>query len=182
MTGKTTSKKRPKRRSTIPATQKAGRQAPTSSAPGEVSDPLELSFGYLFRQANRAFTRALARRLKPHGITLAQWYFLRELWREEGITQRELSRRMDVSEPTTAVALDLMEKAGLIDRQRDPRQRNTASVTLTSKGKDLENHVLYIAHDVNAQVSLYLDPKSIKLARSLIARIIDAMNDDVPGP
>ena len=50
------------------------------------------SLGYLVRDANRAFQRLLERRISPHGVTRGQWYFLRVLWEEDGLSQRELSR------------------------------------------------------------------------------------------
>ena len=59
------------------------------------------SIGYLARLAFRSFSRALEKRTLPHGVTAAQWRFLRVLWLEEGITQRELSRRVGLREPTT---------------------------------------------------------------------------------
>lgn len=159
-----------------PAKRKRGVQPDTLAL--ETSDQLEWSFGYLFRQANRAFTRSLAKRLKPHGVTLAQWYFLRELWQEEGITQRELSRRMDVSQPTTTVAIDLMEKAGLIVRERQAGPRNSVSVHLTRKGRELKTVLVHIARDVNAEVARKFDPKTLQLVRVSIAQMIDILNDE----
>jgi DNA-binding MarR family transcriptional regulator len=155
----------------------AGGRAEAIAAP-DAALQLELSFGYLFKQAHRAFTRALDKRLKPHGITLAQWYFLRELWQEEGITQRELSRRMDVSEPTTTVAIDLMEKAGLIERQRDPGQRNSINVRLTRKGKRLKNEVLHIARDVNVVATRDLAPGNLEALRESIVQMVETLNQE----
>jgi DNA-binding MarR family transcriptional regulator len=155
----------------------AGGRAEAVTAP-DAALQLELSFGYLFKQAHRAFTRALDKRLKPHGITLAQWYFLRELWQEEGITQRELSRRMDVSEPTTTVAIDLMEKAGLIERQRDPGQRNSINVRLTRKGKRLKNEVLHIARDVNVVATRDLAPGNLEALRESIVQMVETLNQE----
>ena len=51
------------------------------------------SLGYLVRDANRAFQRLLEKRISPHGVTRGQWYFLRVLWEEDGLSQRELSAR-----------------------------------------------------------------------------------------
>jgi MarR family transcriptional regulator for hemolysin len=51
------------------------------------------SIGYLTRIAFRAFSRALETRTAPYGVSSGQWRFLRVLWREDGLTQRELSRR-----------------------------------------------------------------------------------------
>ncbi|MBN8937117.1 MAG: hypothetical protein J0I13_12770, partial [Rhizobiales bacterium] len=45
------------------------------------------SVGYLVRDANRAFQRLLEKRVAPHGVTRGQWYFLRALWVEDGLSQ-----------------------------------------------------------------------------------------------
>ena len=81
------------------------------------------SLGYLVRDANRAFQRLLERRISPHGVTRGQWYFLRVLWEEDGLSQRELSARVGMMEPTTVIALRGMEKAGLIRRVRSTDDR-----------------------------------------------------------
>lgn len=59
----------------------------------------EQSLGYLVRDTHRAFIRALHARIIGHGITKGQWFFLRALWEEEGLTQRELSQRVGMMEP-----------------------------------------------------------------------------------
>ena len=64
---------------------------------------------------NRAFQRLLERRIAPYGVTRGQWYFLRVLWEEDGLSQRELSARVGMMEPTTVIALHSMEK-----RRPDP--------------------------------------------------------------
>ncbi|CAN0529581.1 unnamed protein product, partial [Laminaria digitata] len=53
----------------------------------------EESAGYLVRDTHLLFARALRNRLQTHQITPGQWYFLRALWDEEGLSQRELRRR-----------------------------------------------------------------------------------------
>src|SRR6201990_2229033 len=76
------------------------------------------SLGYLVRDANRAFQRLLEKRITPHGVTRGQWYFLRVLWEEDGLSQRELSSRVGMMEPTTVIALRSIEEAGLLLRER----------------------------------------------------------------
>src|ERR1700679_1011863 len=94
---------------------------------------LNSSLGYLFKEAHTAYTTALRRKLKPYGITLAQWYFLRELWQHEGLTQRQLSRRMKISEPTAGSALLIMEKNGLIARKQNKDDLRGLHIFLTEK-------------------------------------------------
>jgi DNA-binding MarR family transcriptional regulator len=107
------------------------------------------SFGYVFREANRAFSDTFRIQLRSYGITLGQWFFLRELWDEEGLSQRELSRRVGVREPTTATALEIMEKRGLILRRRKQRDHRSQFVHLTHKGRALRDRLLSLAIKVN---------------------------------
>lgn len=104
-----------------------------------VEFPPRLSSGYLVRDAHRAFQRLLDRRIAPYGVTRGQWYFLRALWNTDGLSQRELSARTGLMEPTTVIALRSMEKAGLIARTRGEGDRRKMCVLLTAKAKRLRN-------------------------------------------
>ena len=95
--------------------------------------PPRLSSGYLVRDAHRAFQRLLERRIAPYGVSRGQWYFLRVLWTSDGLSQRELSARVGMMEPTTVIALRSMEKAGLIHRVRSGDDRRKVRVLLTAK-------------------------------------------------
>src|SRR2546421_10530093 len=91
--------------------------------------PIE-SAGYLVRDAHRAFQKLLEKRIVAHGITRGQWYFLRVLWIQDGLSQRELSARVGMMEPTTVIALRSMEKAGLIRRARMSGDKRVPNVCL----------------------------------------------------
>ena len=80
---------------------------------------LEDSPGYQLRQAARMIHRVLQVRLARHRINLGMWYFLRVLWYEDGLTQRELSRRIGIREPTTLHTVAVMERKGLVNRVRN---------------------------------------------------------------
>eukprot|EP01037_Dinobryon_pediforme_P044405 gene44405-56149_t len=59
------------------------------------------SVGFQVRMTHRAMQRALQAKISPAGATLGTWYFLRALWDEDGLTQRELADRTGTMEPTT---------------------------------------------------------------------------------
>ena len=103
--------------------------------------PPRLSSGYLVRDAHRAFQRLLERRIAPYGVTRGQWYFLRVLWITDGLSQRELSARVGMMEPTTVIALRSMERAGLIRRVRGADDRRKVRVFLTAKAKRLRDEL-----------------------------------------
>jgi MarR family transcriptional regulator, organic hydroperoxide resistance regulator len=129
------------------------------------------SLGYLVRDANRAFQRLLERRITPHGVSRGQWYFLRVLWEEDGLSQRELSARVGMMEPTTVIALRGMEKAGLVRRARRADDRRITRVHLTPKARRLRERLLAISQGVNDQGAEGIDPAALAQFRHVIGRM-----------
>src|SRR5712691_9694639 len=109
------------------------------------------SSGYLVRDAHRAFQHVLEQRIASSGVTRGQWYFLRVLWIEDGLSQRELSARTGMMEPTTVIALRTMEKAGFVRRVRSRDEKRITRVWLTAKGKALRERLLPVARQIVEQ-------------------------------
>src|ERR1041384_346587 len=106
----------------------ASRRSSKGHASRRSEFPPSESSGYLVRDAHRAFQRLLERRIAAYGVTRGQWYFLRVLWNEDGLSQRELSARVGMMEPTTVIALRSMERTGLIRRIRSKDDRRKTHV------------------------------------------------------
>ena len=122
------------------------------------ADPTN-SIGYLTRIAFRAFSRALEVRTSPHGVSSGQWRFLRVLWREDGLTQRELSRRVGMREPTTVIALKSLERSGFVKRQKSVQDRRKVHVFLTPEA------------EVNAVALAGLTPTEIDILRKALTQV-----------
>ncbi len=84
----------------------------------------------------------------PTASARGQWYFLRVLWITDGLSQRELSARVGMMEPTTVIALRSMERAGLIRRVRGDDDRRKMRVYLSAKAKRLRNELLTVARGI----------------------------------
>jgi DNA-binding MarR family transcriptional regulator len=119
---------------------------PTPAASARL--PVEDSVGYQIRVTHRMLQRYRQVLVAPHGVTAGMWYFLRVLWIEDGLTQRELSRRVGTMEPTTLMALRAMERDGLIRRERNGGDRRKVNIFLTPKGRALEKALLPLAIEV----------------------------------
>ena len=130
-------------------------------------DPNE-SPGYLVRDTNIAVGKALRRRLAAYNMTLGQYYFMRALWIEEGLSQRELSRRVGTTEPTTASVLRLLEKNGLVRRVRNRRDRRTINIFPTQKGRNLKNELLRMAISINEIATEGLSPEDLETLKRLM--------------
>ena len=130
-------------------------------------DPNE-SLGYLVRDTNIAIGKALRRRLSEYGMTLGQYYFMRALWIEEGLSQRELSRRVGTTEPTTASVLRLLEKNGLVRRVRNRKDRRTINIFPTQKGRNLKNELLRTAIQINEIATDGFSPQDMENIKRLM--------------
>jgi DNA-binding MarR family transcriptional regulator len=133
--------------------------------------PPRLSSGYLVRDAHRAFQRLLERRIAPHGVTRGQWYFLRVLWITDGLSQRELSARVGMMEPTTVIALRSMERSALIRRVRGDDDRRKVRVFLTAKAKRLRNELLGVARGITEAAEQGLGVRQLASFRRVIKRM-----------
>lgn len=103
------------------------------------------------RDVHRQFGRVLQQRIGELGLTLGTWYFLRALWEEDGLSQRELSQRIGTMEPTTVSALNAMERLGLVRRERDPHDRRRRRVFLTDYGRGLKDQALGLLGTLDRQ-------------------------------
>ena len=104
-------------------------------------DPPAESIGYLLRRAHRTFNKVLQSRLKTENISIGMWHYLRELWEEDGIDQRDLSRRTSNLETSVVSAMALLEKHGLVWREQDSKDRRRKFVHLTDRGRALQVHL-----------------------------------------
>ncbi|MFY9836248.1 MAG: MarR family winged helix-turn-helix transcriptional regulator [Xanthobacteraceae bacterium] len=144
----------------------------TKSSPRRANEfPPRLSSGYLVRDAHRAFQRLLERRIAAYGVTRGQWYFLRVLWNADGLSQRELSARVGMMEPTTAIALRSMERSRLIRRLRGDDDRRKVQVFLTVKAKRLRDELLALARGITEEAEGGIAAGDLACFRRVIARM-----------
>jgi DNA-binding MarR family transcriptional regulator len=148
---------------------------------------LEKSTGYLIRDVYRLELRALADRLAARGTVVGAWFYLRVLWNDDGITQRELGRRIGVNDATVGYALEGLKRMKLVTRQRAQSDRRKILVFLTPKGRELGKQLLPVARDINkiilsgfsvaeaAQFSQYL-----KRARSNLEKVAENFTNQTP--
>ena len=152
------------------------RRKTSNAAENRVEFPLAESSGFLVRDANRAFQRLLEKRIASYGVSRGQWYFLRVLWTEDGLSQRELSARVGTMEPTTVIALRSMEKSGLIRRVRSDDDKRRSQVWLTPKAKRLRDELLALARGITDTAEVGVSRDELALFRRVIRRMTENLD------
>ncbi len=133
--------------------------------------PTDQSVGYQIRDTFRASSRVMQANIAKYGLTLGQWYYLRALWDEDGMTQRELSRRVGMMEPTTVTAVNSMERDGYIRRVRNKTDRRKVNIFLTPKGRRLRERALPLAKAAHKVMATHLNEREVKTLFRLLEKV-----------
>ncbi|WP_436643064.1 MarR family winged helix-turn-helix transcriptional regulator [Microbaculum sp. FT89] len=133
---------------------------------------------HLVRRCARGFSRSLSRRLADQGVSFGQWVFLRILWKQEGLTQRELSELANLTEPTVHTALSKLEKMGIIVRRTQGGNKRKYHVYLTKKGRDLQSTLEPLAVEANDAALRGLSVKKQDQLRDMLVQILNNLADD----
>jgi len=137
---------------------------------------------HLVRDASRAFARSLGERLAVYGVSFGHWTFLRVLWEQDGITQKALSVKAGVMEPTTFAAVKAMEAKGYVVRKQHADNRKNIYVHLTREGRALERKLVPIAVEVNRIGVAGVPVVDERTARRVLLAIIANLARDGGAP
>jgi len=135
------------------------------------------SAGFLANHLARLFAKGLHEQIRPLGLAPAQFMTLLELWEADGITQRELTRRLDVEQATMANTLARMERDGLIQRRSIPQDGRSQTIHLTAEAKALREPATTAARQVNERALSNLDEDEKAVFLDLLRRVIATMKD-----
>lgn len=133
---------------------------------------------HLIRDTERAFRRALQTRLAAHGVPFGHWSFLRILWEADGLTQKELSERAGVMEPTTFSAMKAMEVLGYIERRQLPTNQKNVYVYLSAKGRALKKKLVPLAEETNRVSTEGVSLQDIQITRKVLFAMIENLAHD----
>jgi DNA-binding MarR family transcriptional regulator len=133
---------------------------------------------HLIRDTERAFRRALQIRLAEYGVPFGHWSFLRILWESDGLTQKELSVRAGVMEPTTFAAMKAMEAQGYILRKQLPTNKKNIYVHLTETGRALKKRLVPLAEDTNHISTRQVSTEDLATTRRVLLAMIDNLAKD----
>jgi DNA-binding MarR family transcriptional regulator len=117
------------------------------------------------------FDRVLGAHLARHDLNTGFWYYLRALWAEDGLTQKQLSDMTNVTESTTVTVIEMMRKRGLIIRARDPRDRRKLRVSLTTLGRSLQRELMPYAFQINAIAAAGVPREEIEMCLSVLMKL-----------
>lgn len=131
------------------------------------------SLGYQIGLLGRLYDRRLQEVLKEFGVAPGQFAPLVMLFEQDGLTQAELCRRINVEQPTMANTLQRMERDGLIKRKSDTADKRRSLVHLTARAREMQAKVMESARAVSNQTVKGLSVGDQDDMFRLVARMVE---------
>jgi len=148
-----------------------GASLPAERKNRHAGQSLDRSYGYHLRQLAESWYRAMHRRVDAYGVSATQWRYLRELWEEDGLTQRDLSERVGRQGPTTVPALRSLEAAGYVRIEQNGTDRRKTRVCLTALGRRTWETLAPLIGQVEDAALAGLTPQEVKAFGKMIVKI-----------
>lgn len=139
---------------------------------------MEIKGGNYVSQIKRLSDRILEQILAEKNIDAfngAQGRILYVLWSRDGISLRELADKTGLAPTTLTSMVDRMEKAGLVCRMPDKKDRRKTLLALTSKAENLEQDYKAVSDKMSEIFYKGFSDEEIRTCEAMLARILDNM-------
>jgi MarR family transcriptional regulator for hemolysin len=146
----------------------AKRTTPAPSGPPS-AEPVGRSVASSAKVLSRAFERELA----EAGGSQPVWLILLALKQQAWRTQQDLAAAVGIEGPTLTHHLDGLDKAGLIERARDPSDRRAVRVELTDAGDKLFKRLAKAAIGFDQRLRANLSDEELDEFRRVLGRLRD---------
>jgi DNA-binding MarR family transcriptional regulator len=87
-------------------------------------------------ETSRILRGIVEQRLKPFGMTRAQFSTLARLDRQDGLAQHELAEALEVQPIAMVRVVDQLSAEGLVERRNDPADRRVNRLFITAAGRE----------------------------------------------
>ena len=122
--------------------------------------------------AARNVTALYTPHLKPLGLTYTQYIVFLVLWEKDGLTVGEIGNALMLDNGTLSPLLKKMEQAGYIERRRCREDDRVVEITLTEKGRALQEK----AKDIPQKIAGCIDLPAEK-AQQLYALLYELLEN-----
>jgi DNA-binding MarR family transcriptional regulator len=121
--------------------------------------------------------------LEPMGLTHPQYLVMLALWQHGRLSVKALSGLLQLDPGTLSPLLKRLEVAGLVRRNRDPRDERALAVDLTEEGRALRSRAELIPPGIVERLDM--DLAELTALREALTRVIGASQRalaDAPTP
>jgi DNA-binding MarR family transcriptional regulator len=143
------------------------------------------NLGLLLAKASQRWNELLYERFNEAGyghVTAAYGAILTPLFVEDGLRMNELAQRTRLSKQTMTTLIKLMEKNGLVTRERDPDDGRAFRIYLTEEARDFRDIAFDAFVEMEGLTESVLNPQEITDMKVWLSLLMDMQPDANPQP
>ena len=139
----------------------------------------EITLGMLIGQVHRLSTKRFVQNSHTHGleISLDQWLVLGPVWKNDGISQKDISEYCGKDKTSVTKIIDTLEKKNLVVRVTDQLDHRVKRVVLSQKGRELFLSALPVMAQTRDELRSGISDKEIEALKSILNKIYKNLND-----
>ncbi|MEI7025822.1 MarR family winged helix-turn-helix transcriptional regulator [Paenibacillus sp. y28] len=134
------------------------------------------SIGFMMSNTSRRMSQLLNIQFQPYAITTEQFSLLNKLVDEDGITQRELSFRIEKDPTNVTRMLDQLERKGWIRREANRDDRRSFLIYVTDEGRRMNEQLAPIEAEFVLAVFSVLSEEERTLLKQACAKVNQQLN------
>ena len=132
--------------------------------------------GVAIAQIARRWRVRLDQRILPFGLTESRWLVLLSLARRgDGITQKDLAKRLNVEGPTMVRTLDWLEGQGFVARRAAPGDRRAKTIHLTPAAQPVLQKIEAEAAAVRAEILNDIPEEDLAMCLAVLDRVAQGL-------
>ena len=152
--------------------------AKTETRAAPVGRPTAEPIGRVVNSSAKLLSRAFERELAEAGGSQPVWLIVLALKQQRWRTQQDLAAAVGIEGPTLTHHLDGLDKAGLIERARDPGDRRAVRVELTDAGDKLFKRLAKAAIGFDRRLRAGISDEELDAFRAVLARLRENVASD----
>ena len=139
----------------------------------------EITLGMLIGQVHRLSTKRFVQNSHTHGleISLDQWLVLGPVWKNDGISQKDIAEYCGKDKTSVTKIIDTLEKKNLVVRVTDQLDHRVKRVVLSQKGRELFLIALPVMAQTRDELRSGISDKEIEALKSILNKIYKNLND-----
>lgn len=103
---------------------------------------------YWLKRVYRNMINLHNHKLEKYGFTVSQVSVLAQLWREDGLTQKEIAERLQIKPPSLTGLVDTLVSRGWVLRKEDEKDARIKRLYVTEEGRELSFKSLEVAKEM----------------------------------
>jgi len=133
----------------------------------------DIDIGMLMSQVDRLCTKKFVQNARKFGMDISQdqWMVIGPIWKQKGISQKEIAEYCGKDKTSVTKIIDTLEKKNLLVRYSDQIDQRIKRVVLSNKGKDLMKNVMPVIEQHRNDLLEGIKSKEIETFKIVLKKI-----------